>query len=132
MIERLIRLGLALAVAFVFTGRMEAATAHCARLAAAEQATVEPAHHARTEATPCHGMGEVTATEHGSHHPAKHDPAKHDPAQNQCECIAVLAGFTSFAPSITSAHIEPYEWLRPKAAAFASVEPSPGLRPPNV
>jgi hypothetical protein len=122
MIERLIRVGLALAVAFVFTGRMEAATAHCARVVAQEQAV------APHDAMPCHGMDDAaSAPEQASHHPAKHNPA-----QNQCECIAVLAGFTSFAPSVASAHIEPYEWLQPQAAVFASVEPSPGLRPPRA
>lgn len=132
MIERLIRIGLALTVAFVFTGRMEAATAHCARLAAAEQDVVAPAYHAQAEATSCHGMGEAAPASEEASHPAKHYPAHHNPAQSQCECIAVLAGFTSLAPAVTSAHIEPYEWLRPQAAAFASVEPSPGLRPPNA
>jgi hypothetical protein len=128
MIERLIRIGLALAVAFVFTGRMEAATAHCARVVAEEQAIAEPERGAQPEAMSCHGMDEAApALEQTRHHPAKHNPA-----QNQCECIAVLAGFTSFAPSVASAHIEPYEWMRPQAAAFASVEPSPGLRPPRA
>jgi len=124
MIERLIRIGLALAVAFVFTGRMEAATAHCAKLAAAEQAIAATQH----EATPCHGMDEAkSAPEQASHHPAQHNPA-----QSQCECIAVLAGFAALAPSLSSAHIEPYAWMRPQGIAFASVEPSPGLRPPRA
>jgi hypothetical protein len=128
MIERLIRIGLALAVGLVFTGRMEAAAAHCARLAAAEQAVVEPAHHAQRDAPPCHGMDEAVPTPDK----APHHPVQHDPAQSQCECIAVLAGFASFAPTVASAHIEPYEWLRPQAATFASIEPSPGLRPPRA
>ena len=124
MIERLIRIGMALAVAFVFTGRMEAATAHCARLAAEEHAVSEPSQ----DAMPCHGMGEArTAPEKASHQP---DPR--DPVQNKCECIAVLAGFASFAPAVTSAHIEPYEWMLPPATTFASVDPSPGLRPPRA
>ena len=54
MIERLIRIGVALAVAFVFTGRMEAAAAHCARIAT-EQAVDPP----QPEAAPCHGMDEA-------------------------------------------------------------------------
>ena len=128
MIERLIRIGLALAVAFVFTGRMEAATAHCAKLAAAEQAIAAPLPEAHDEAMPCHGMDETgSAPKQASHHPARHNPA-----QSQCECIAVLAGFAAFAPSLSSAHIEPYEWARPEMATFASVEPSPGLRPPRA
>jgi hypothetical protein len=126
MIERLIRIGVALAVAFVFTGRMEAATAHCARLVAEEQ-TISA--HAQHQPTPCHGMDEALPVPPEL---ASHEPVQHDPAQDQCECVAVLAGFTSFAPSIASAHIEPYEWLRPEAMSFASVDPSPGLRPPKT
>jgi hypothetical protein len=123
MIERLIRLGFALAVAFVFTGRMEAAAEHCARILAEEQAIAEPPH----EAMPCHDLDAAKdAPEQASHHPTQHNPA-----QSQCECVAVLAGFTSFAPSVASAKMEPYEWMRPQAATFASVEPSPGLRPPK-
>lgn len=128
MIERLIRVGLALAVAFVFTGRMEAATAHCARIVAEEQAVAEPLHDAQDDGMPCHGMSEAAlAPEQASHHPAPHNPA-----QSPCECIAVLAGFTTLTPSIATAHIEPYEWMRPQAVTFASVEPSPGLRPPRT
>src|SRR5262249_27937080 len=117
-----------LAVAFVFTGRMEAATAHCARVVAEEQAAAEPQHGAQPEAMSCHDMDEAAPAPEQTHH----QPAKHNPAKNQCECVAVLAGFTTFAPSISSTHIEPYEWVRPEAAVFASVEPSPGLRPPRA
>ncbi|HEX5006849.1 MAG TPA: hypothetical protein VFV70_07030 [Hyphomonadaceae bacterium] len=134
MIERLIRLGLALAVAFVFTGRMEAATAHCARLVAEEQAVVEPRDVAEPGAMPCHGMDEAAPASEpaSSDQPAQHHPAKHSPVQGKCECVAVLAGFTSFAPWVASAHIEPYEWMRPQGAAFLSIESSPGLRPPRA
>jgi hypothetical protein len=129
MIERLIRLGLALAVAFVFTGRMEAATAHCARLIAEEQAVAEPRHDIQHLATPCHGMEDASAT---APEPAPHHPAPHDPAQSQCECIAVLVGFAPFASPVASASIEPYEWMRPEATVFASIDSSPGLRPPRT
>ena len=124
MIERLIRIGLALAVAFVFTGRMEAAAAHCARIVAEEQAVATPAH----DAMPCHGTDDAApATEQASHHPAPQDPA-----QDKCECVAVLAGFATFAPAVASAHIEPYEWMRPQATVLASIDSSPGLRPPRT
>jgi hypothetical protein len=129
MIERLIRLGLALAVAFVFTGRMEAATAHCARIVAEEQAIAEPSHDGQHKAAPCHGMQEVAPP---SPEPAPHHPAPHDPAQSQCECIAVLVGFAPIASPVGSASIEPYEWMRPQAAVFASIVSSPGLRPPRT
>lgn len=128
MIQRLIRIGLALAVAFVFTGRMEAAAAHCARLVAEEQAA-EAQHGAQPETAPCHGMDEASPA---APEPAPHHPAHHDPAQSQCECIAVLVGFTAFASPVASASIEPYDWMLPQAAVFASVEPSPGLRPPRA
>jgi hypothetical protein len=127
MIERLIRLGLALAVAFVFTGRMEAATAHCAQIVAEEHAVAEPQHDRQLAATPCHGMEEAAAPA-----PAPHHPASHDPAQSQCECIAVLVGFAPFASPVASANIEPYEWTLPQATVFASIDSSPGLRPPRT
>ena len=128
MIERLTRFGLALAVAFVFTGRMEAAAAHCARLVAEEHIVAGPQQDAQHEATPCHGMEDAPAApDQASHHPAPHNPS-----QSQCECVAVLAGFASPGPAVASAHIEPYEWMRPQAATFASVEPAPALRPPRT
>jgi hypothetical protein len=66
MTERLIRIALAFVVAFVFAGRMEAAAAHCARLAqeaiAAPKAVEVDAPKAeapQAEATPCHGGHEM-------------------------------------------------------------------------
>jgi hypothetical protein len=123
MIERLIRIGVAIAVAFVFTGRMEAAAAHCARIAT-EQAIDPP----QPEATPCHGMDEAAPRPE----PASHHPAPHSPTQQTCKCVAVLAGYASIGTAIASAHIEPYEWMRPEAVGFASVEPLPALRPPKT
>ncbi len=114
MIERLIRIALALAVAFVFTARMEAAAEHCARLAQ-EQASV-------ADAPPCHGMKEA----------AKPEPKPHSPAAEHCECVAVLKACTAIATAPASTRLEPYAWARPEAVAFASIEPSPGLRPPRA
>jgi hypothetical protein len=124
MIERLIRIGLALAVAIVFTGRMEAAATHCAKIAATEAAAEAP----QPEAMPCHGMDEAAPSpQQGSHHTAPHNPA-----QKTCECVAVLTGYASVAAAIASARIEPYEWMRSQATAFTSIEPSPDRRPPRT
>jgi hypothetical protein len=127
MIERLIRLSLAFVVAFVFAGRMEAAAAHCARLAQAEAAAVEAP--AAEEASPCHGEEMATETPAPQHHGK---PAHHDKSGDRCECVGVLKGSADVAAASGSSHIEPYELARPQAAVFASIEPSPGLRPPRA
>jgi hypothetical protein len=123
MIERLIRICLAFAIAIVFTGRMEAAAEHCARLVAQEQAVAKPQH----DAAPCHGAVAEDVFQQTSHHPAPQDPL-----QGQCECIAVLVGFASFAAPLASVRVEPYDWMLPQPAAFASVEPALALRPPRA
>lgn len=122
MTQRLIRVFLALAVAFVFTGRMEAAAAHCARLAHADD--VAPV--AAAEAMPCHGSHTAMA---GAPAP---QPMHHDQSGDRCECLAVLKACTALVAATASAHIEPYEWIRPEAITFASTDPSPDLRPPRA
>jgi hypothetical protein len=121
MTQRLIRVFLALAVAFVFTGRMEAAAAHCARLAHADDAAA-PA----PETAPCHGSNAAEADK-----PAP-QPKHHDKSTDPCECLAVLKACTVVVAATASVHIEPYKWVRPEAIAFASTEPSPALRPPRA
>jgi hypothetical protein len=122
MTQRLIRVFLALAVAFVFTGRMEAAAQHCAKLIAAN-AAAEPAPEA--DAMPCHGMDEAQ--------PAKtHHPAPHKTINDRCECVAVLSACVPIVEAAASARIEPYAWMQPETATFASVEPAPDLRPPRT
>lgn len=120
MTQRLIRMFLALAVAFVFTGRMEAAAAHCARQAHADDVAAPAA-----ETAPCHGLG-VAADK-----PAQ-QPKHHDKSGDRCECLAVLKACAGLVAGTASAHIEPYEWARPEAIAFASTEPLPDLRPPRA
>jgi hypothetical protein len=44
----------------------------------------------------------------------------------------VLKAFAEVGAAVRSAHIEPYEWARPEAAAFASIEPQPDWRPPRA
>jgi hypothetical protein len=117
MIERLARILLAFAVAFVFTGRMEAAAQHCAQLAQAEAAVVEAA-----KAAPCHEDA----------HPAAPEPSPHDVATEKCECIAVLVTCVATPAATASSLMAPYAWMRPEAVTFASVEPAPDRRPPRV
>lgn len=127
MTQRLIRVFLALAVAFVFTGRMEAAAQHCAKIIAASEAAHHPAPAMAevTEAAPCHDMDEAP--------PAKSDrPAPHSPAIDTCECVAVLKACTHIVQAGASTLIAPYAWARPEAITFASVEPAPDLRPPRT
>jgi hypothetical protein len=126
MIERLIRLSLAFVVAFVFAGRMEAAAAHCARLAQAEAAIEAPT---AGQGSPCHGEEMATETPAPQHHDK---PAHHDKSGDRCECVGVLKGNAGVAAATGSSHIEPYEWARPEAVVFASIEPSPALRPPRA
>lgn len=123
MLGRFIRIMLAIATAFVFTAQVEAATQHCARLAHAAEAAVEPVN---AETHSCHEMGSTAKA-------ATHRSAPHkQPAQDRCECIAVL---TECAPVMTAAgssRIAPYAWDDPETEAFASTEPAPALRPPQA
>jgi hypothetical protein len=125
MFERLIRIAFAFAVAFVFAGRMEAAAQHCARLAL-ETKTEAPKAEAAAETMSCHHGGDEMAQK--TEAPVKH----HDRSGERCDCVGVLKGFSEIGSAMQSAHIEPYEWARPEAAAFASIEPSPALRPPRA
>jgi hypothetical protein len=128
MSQRLIRVFLALAVAFVFTGRMEAAAQHCAQLIVASEAA-EPVVVASEEAAPCHGMDKGM----DEVQPAKtHHPAPHTPLPGKCECVAVLKACTPVIEATASSRIEPYAWVRPATVVFASVEPAPALRPPRA
>ena len=120
MTQRLIRVVLALAVAFVFTGRMEAAAEHCLKLAAAE-AAAQPV--ATPEAAPCHG----------AHMAAPAKPMhQHGKTTGKCECMAVLTGFAPVIDATASVQIEPYAWARPEAVSFASIQPAPDWRPPRA
>ena len=133
MVRRLTRILLAFCTAFVFTGQMEAAAEHCARLAlAAEHATHEAAlqhhsdHHAAetTAATTpdCHDSQSAAPT-HSTHTKA---PADH------CECIAALKICTQLPAAFASHAITPYAWLEAAAPYFASTQPAPDWRPPRA
>ena len=117
MIERLARILLAFAVAFVFTGRMEAAAQHCAKLTQAEAAVA--------------GTAE-TASCHGEEHTAAPQPSHHSPETGHCECIAVLMACAVAPVATASTLMAPYAWMRPGAALLASIEPAPNWRPPRA
>jgi hypothetical protein len=88
MLSKLTRILLAICTAFVFTGQMEAAAEHCARLALAAEhqaAEHEAAQHAvKAETPPCHD-GKPAAETKTAHHPT-HSQQSAD----HCECIAAL------------------------------------------
>lgn len=131
MISRLTRMLLALVTAFVFTGQMEAAAQHCAKLAEAA-AIVAVAERAEP---PCHetqsadvhvAMGHAPSSDIANTHS---DHAKSPP---HCECIAALTGWVDLAGAATSTHAEAYVWLSPVETTFASAKPDPDLRPPRA
>ena len=124
MFSAFTRILLALSMAFVFTGQMEAAASHCAKLAqdAATQAELEPA-----SEPDCHGMADAALT----HHPAPQQTTDTS-APDHCECIAALKVCANPVSLPGSSRIAPYAWLLPEAATFASIDPAPGLRPPRA
>ena len=134
MLNRLSRILLALVTAFVFSGQMEAAAEHCARLAQEAAQAVEA-----VEAAPCHEAAGAAAMSHGQ--PAHHGTAPHHSggvqsgstqAPDHCECVAALNGWTAFQGPLASSMVAPYAWLTPAAVQFASNEPDPDLRPPRA
>jgi len=134
MLPKLTRILLALVTALVFTGQMEAAAQHCARLAH-EAASIE---HAPAPDRECHDPAPAAA--HGAHHAAPseatpgHDPA-HAPASHaagHCECLAALNGFTSTTGARASNVIAHDAWQPLKTASFVSSRPDPDLRPPRA
>lgn len=130
MLSRLTRIMLALVTAFVFTGQMEAAAEHCARLAkaaeAVEAAAVMHADVTHQEAAPCH---EASAAETHKAPVHQHD---HSQAPNHCACIAGLTGWVGLIGTTNSVHVEAYAWLTPQQIVFASAKPDPDFRPPRA
>jgi hypothetical protein len=126
MSNRLARLFLALCIAIVFTGRMETAAAHCRGLADAMQA--KPA----TSMTDIDMQGMDMSACHDA--PAAQHPAHHAPANGgPCECLAMLIACPlGLEAARTSIRIEPFSWALPEPVRFASVDPAPGLRPPQA
>ena len=140
MISRLTRILMALVTAFVFTGQMEAAAQHCARLAqaaaiktaaivaAAEADAGPPCHDTTAAAAHVHAAmsHDHTAPDHSGH------GANHSKAPPHCECIAALNGWIDFNVAASSTHVEAYAWLTPAETGFASATPDTDLRPPRA
>jgi hypothetical protein len=129
MLNRLSRILLALVTAFVFSGQMEAAAEHCARLAHEAQSSA-PAE----EAAPCHESADavmLSHSQHGGHAAPAHD-RPNAPAPDHCECVAALNGWTAFAGPRASTIVAPYAWLPPEAEQVASSKPDPDFRPPRA
>ncbi len=122
MFQALTRIMLALFMAITFAGQMEAAAAHCAQLAQADAQAVEP------EQPDCHGMSDATAPAHHAAPTGTPDA----PAPDHCECIAALKVCSTPTSLPGSTRIAPYAWLVAADAQFASLVPSPGLRPPRA
>jgi hypothetical protein len=126
MLARLTRIALAMAVAFVFTGQVEAAANHCARLAALAQMpagtmqSMTPA----IERAPCHEQAAAEA----SSKPVE----KQTPDESRCECLAVLTACASPVAAEAKARMEAYVWASPEAVTFASFVSVPDLRPPRA
>jgi hypothetical protein len=129
MLPKLTRILLALVTALVFTGQMEAAAQHCARLAH-EAASIG---HTRAPDPECHEPAPAAA--HGAHHaapseaPPAHDPASH--TTDHCACVAALNGFTSITGARASNVIAHHVWQPLEAGSFVSRQPDPDLRPPR-
>ena len=131
MLSRLTRIMLALVTAFVFTGQVEAATQHCARLV--EQAALAAAAaEAEEAAPPCHETQAAVAMVHSDHGAAPDLHANHSKSPDRCECIAALKGCADLEVASATTRIEPYAWLMPARAAFASTRPEPDWRPPRA
>lgn len=129
MLNRLSRILLALVTAVVFSGQIEAAAEHCARLA--HQAQVSSA---VGEPAACHESADAVAMSHGQHGdqaPPAQDPSK-APAPDHCECVAALNGWTTFLGPQASTIVTHYAWLPPQTDEVASSAPDPDFRPPRA
>ena len=130
MLSKLTRILLALVTALVFTGQMEAAAEHCARLAH-EAASIEKT---SAPAPECHDPAPATA--HDAHHAApSEDPPAHDPASHaadHCACVAALHGLTNHTGARASNVVAHYARQPPEATSFVSSRPDPDLRPPRA
>jgi hypothetical protein len=127
MSRRLFHFLLAIAVAFVFTGRMEAAATHCRGVAAAMGMSADPSDMA---AMP--GMANCHGAEHERGHGHGHEKKAPEPAGEPCDCLALLiADCPVIGAASASARIEPFVWDRSGPDAFASLERVPEAPPPR-
>lgn len=116
---RLLRLCLGLIVAFVFAGRVEAASEHCVRLAHQAAAIAE------TAAEPCHMMGMAMS---GADKTQPH----HSQSMSACECIAFAKSIATPASLLASSRIAAFAWRRPEVESLASLDLAPEGPPPKA
>ena len=118
MSRRLFHFLLAIAVAFVFTGRMEAAANHCRSVAEAMGMSGDLSDMAAMPGmADCHGVGEAKVP---------------GPASEPCDCLALLmADCPVIGAAQASARIEPFAWGRAGPETFASLERVPEAPPPR-
>jgi hypothetical protein len=128
MVQRLIRILLAMAVALVFTGQVEAASRHCARLAATASAAAHGMPTMEMGSLPCHDAQASQATTELANEPPAHKPTGD---ASRCECVAVLTACAMPIAANAATRMESYEWAPPVAVTFASLSPAPNLRPPR-
>jgi hypothetical protein len=124
MSRRLFHFVLAVVVAFVFTGRMEAAASHCRGL-------VAPTDMATNMANMDMVGADMSAMPdcHGADHPGK----THSPANDPCECLALLtADCPTIATPRVSVRIAPFNWERPTPMAITSFDRAPDEHPPKA
>lgn len=107
MLDRLIRILMACAVALVFAGETASAGGPCLAM---EQAAAE---------APCHEMAGMEM------------PAKKVPAKTGCECVALLKCSMATPVVLASAVVEPWAWGAPEGVEFSSFELAPDGHPPK-
>ena len=107
MLARLTRILLALVTAFVFTGQMEAAAQHCAKLIAA---TLRPGRLSRLPQRQANALP-ATACDDAPHRQDRIIPRRSKPPPT-CECIAALTACCRRRAHGGDRAIEPYAWLR--------------------
>jgi hypothetical protein len=124
MSRRLFHFVLAVVVAFVFTGRMEAAASHCRGATAPTEAAMD------MSMPGMEGMDMSAMPDcHGADNPGK----SHSPANDPCECLALLtADFPVVETPQRSAQVAPFTWQAPEAIGFASLEAAPDKPPPRA
>ncbi len=118
MSNRLFRFFLAVSIALVFTGRMEAAANHCRSIAAAMEMADASAGDEMAGMTGCHDAGA---------------PATHDPANQPCECLVLLmADCPALDGPTGTTRIAAFRWDQPVDARLASLERAPVTPPPRA
>ena len=132
--RRLFHFLLAVAVAFVFTGRMDTAANHCRGVAEAMGMSADLSDLAAMPGmADCHGAEHVGAEHVGAEHTNAGGAHKGPgPASEPCDCLALLiADCPVIGATTASARIDPFVWGRAGPETFASLEPVPEAPPPR-